>query len=220
MRQVRRLGRRVGHQQRRLMQRALPWRAAVDQRRRWELQQLRRLAVQVQAHRRRRRRLAGLPGRLWLITVDRRLRQLVRRMRRPRARERLRRRLLRSQVRLLEQRWCTLEAASRRRPTQLGKRLARLEDLLRLRHRLQRLLSVTRTRGIVGTTRVLLKVGLRPGVAGALWCTTRRAWVLPPRRQEARPVTRVRRLAGKRCEVVRARLTRPRQQVWLRVRWW
>ena len=115
MRQVRRLGRRVGHRQRRLMQRALPWSAAVDQRRRWELQQLRRLAVQVQAHRRRRRRLARLPGRLWLITVDRRLRQLVRRMRRPRARERLRRRLLRSQVRLLEQRWCTLEAASRMR---------------------------------------------------------------------------------------------------------
>ena len=136
--------------------------------------QLRWLAVQVRVHWRHRQQQARLPGRLWLFTVDRRPRQLVRRVRQPRARERLRRWLLRSQVRLLEQRWCTPEAASRRRPTQLGKRLARREDLLRLRHRLQRLLSVTRMRGIVGTTRVLLRVGLRAGVAGAIWRTTQR----------------------------------------------
>ena len=87
------------------------------------------------------------------------------------------------------------------------------------RHRLQRQLKVRLIRGIVGTTRVLLR--LRPVVVvvvGGLWCTMQQAWVLPPQQQEARPVMLVRRLAGKRCEVVPARWTQPRRQVWLLVR--
>ena len=93
---------------------------------------------------------------------------------------------------------------------------------MRLRHRRQVLHSVTLTLGIVGTTRVLLRP--RPVVVvvvvGGLWCTMRRAWVLPLRQQEARPVMLVRRLAGKRCEAVPVRWMQPRQQAWLRVRRW
>ena len=97
---------------------------------------------------------------------------------------------------------------------------------MRLRHRRQVLHSVTLTLGIVGTTRVLLRrrqhqqVVLVLVVVGGLWCTTRRAWVLPLQQQEARPVMLVRRLAGKRCEAVPVRWTQARQQAWLRVRWW
>ena len=76
-------------------------------------------------------------------------------------------------------------------------------------------------RGIVGTTRVLLRVVVsRAQVAQALWCTTQRAWVRPQQQREARPVRLVRRLAGKRCEVARVRRTQPRQQVWRLVRLW
>ena len=97
---------------------------------------------------------------------------------------------------------------------------------MRLRHRPQVLHSVRLTLGIVGTTRVLLRRRLQQQVllvlvvVGGLWCTMRRAWVLPLRQQEARPVMLVRRLAGKRCEVVPVRWTQPRQQAWLRVRRW
>ena len=102
----------------------------------------------------------------------------------------------------------------------LGKPLARQEDLLRLRHRLHRQLSARLTPGIEVTTRVLLRVRQGAVVEGDLWCTTRRAWVPPLQQQEAHPVTLVRRLAGKRCEVVRARQMQARQQVWLRERRW
>ena len=93
---------------------------------------------------------------------------------------------------------------------------------MRLRHRRQVLHSVRLTLGIVGTMRVLLRLRLVVVVVvvGGLWCTTRRAWVLRLRQQEARPVMLVRRLAGKRCEVVPARWTQPRRQVWLLVRRW
>ena len=93
---------------------------------------------------------------------------------------------------------------------------------MRLRHRRQVLHSVRLTLGIVGTMRVILRPRLVVAgvVVGGLWCTTRRAWVLPLRQQEARPVMLVRRLAGKRCEVVPARWTQPRRQVWLLVRRW
>ena len=93
---------------------------------------------------------------------------------------------------------------------------------MRLRHRQQVLHSVRLTLGIVGTMRVLLR--LRPVVVvvvvGGLWCTTRRAWVLPLQQQEAHRGRQVRRLAGVRCEVVPARWTQPGQQVWLLVRRW
>ena len=98
----------------------------------------------------------------------------------------------------------------------LGKRLTMQEDRLRLRPRLQQQRMKRQMRGIVGTTRVLLRVGLR-WVAEGLWCTTQPVWVLPRQRREARPVRPVRRLAGKRCEVVRVRWMRPRQQGWLQV---
>ena len=91
---------------------------------------------------------------------------------------------------------------------------------MRLRHRQQVLHSVRLTLGIVGTMRVLLRPRALSVVVGGLWCTTRRAWVLRLRQQEARPVMLVRRLAGKRCEVVPARWTQPRRQVWLLVRRW
>ncbi len=92
---------------------------------------------------------------------------------------------------------------------------------MRLRHRQQVLHSVRLTLGIVGTMRVLLRPRLLVVVVvEGLWCTTRRAWVLRLRQQEARPVMLVRRLAGKRCEVVPARWTQPRRQVWLLVRRW
>ena len=89
---------------------------------------------------------------------------------------------------------------------------------MRLRHRQQVLHSVRLTLGIVGTMRVLLRPRVAAVVVGGLWCTTRRAWVLRLRQQEARPVMLVRRLAGKLCEVVPARWTQPRRQVWLLVR--
>ena len=92
---------------------------------------------------------------------------------------------------------------------------------MRLRHRRQVLHSVRLTLGIVGTMRVLLRPRLVVvAVVGGLWCTTRRAWVLPLQQQEARPVMLVRRLAGKRCEVARVRLTQPRLQAWPLVRLW
>ena len=92
---------------------------------------------------------------------------------------------------------------------------------MRLRHRRQVLHSVRLTLGIVGTMRVLLRPRLLVVVVvGGLWCTTRRAWVLRLRQQEARPVMLVRRLAGKRCEAVPVRWTQARQQAWLRVRRW
>ena len=93
---------------------------------------------------------------------------------------------------------------------------------MRLRHRQQVLHSVRLMLGIVGTMRVLLRPRLVVAVVvvGGLWCTMRRAWVLPLQQQEARPVMLVRRLAGKRCEVVPARWPQPRQQVWLLVRRW
>ena len=92
---------------------------------------------------------------------------------------------------------------------------------MRLRHRRQVLHSVRLTLGIVGTMRVLLRLRLVVVVVvGGLWCTTRRAWVLPLQQQEARPVMLVRRLAGKRCEVARVRLTQPRLQAWPLVRLW
>ena len=103
----------------------------------------------------------------------------------------------------------------------LGKPLTMQEDRLRLRRRPQRQRMMGRMRGIVGTTRVLLRVMVRlVEVAEGLWCTTQPVWVLPRQQREARPVRPVRRLAGKRCEVVRVRWMRPRQQVWLRVRRW
>ena len=115
MRRAKRLGRQVGQRQHRRMQQVQPWIVVVDQRWRWERLQLRRLALRVRVSRRRSMRRARLPGRLWLLMVDRRLRQLTLRVRRPRARERRWTRQLRSRVRLLELRWCTLEAASRMR---------------------------------------------------------------------------------------------------------
>ena len=108
------LGQQVGRQQHRRVQQVLPWSEVVDQLRRLEPLQLRWLALLVLAHRRHRRRQARLPGRLWLLTVDRVLRQPRQRVRLPRVRVRLWMGQLRSLVRQLEPRWCTLEAASRR----------------------------------------------------------------------------------------------------------
>ena len=115
MRRVKRLGRQVDQRQHRRMQQVQPWIVVVDPLWRWERLQLRRLALRVRVSRRRSMRRARLPGRLWLLMVDHRLRQLTLRVRRPRARERRWTRQLRSRVRLLELRWCTLEAASRMR---------------------------------------------------------------------------------------------------------
>ena len=108
------LGQQVGLRQHRRVRRVLPWSEAVDQRRRLERLQLRLLALQVPVHRRHRRRQARLRVRLWLLTVDRALRRPRQRVQLPRVQERLWNRRLRSRVRLLELRWCTLEAASRR----------------------------------------------------------------------------------------------------------
>ena len=102
---------RCWHRARRLAQ---PWHEAVHQRRRLELQLLRLLVVEVRVHRRHRQQQARLQGQLWLLMVDRHLRRLVQLVRRPRAQERRQSRQLRSLVRLLELRWCTREAASRR----------------------------------------------------------------------------------------------------------
>ena len=113
MRRAKRLGRQVGQRQHRRMQQVPPWIVVVDQRRRWERLQLRRLVVRVRVSRRHSMRRARQPVRLWLLMVDRRLRQLVQLVRQPRARERRWILQLRSRVRLLELRWCTLEAASR-----------------------------------------------------------------------------------------------------------
>ena len=158
----------------------------------------------------------------WSLTVDLHLRQLVQQGRQPQMREHLAMRQLRSLVRQLERRRCTLEAVSMTLWLQPRRPLATLEDRRQLRLRQRRRRSRRQTLGIVDTTRVLLRVGLRRWlvVAGGLWCTTRRAWVRPRRRREAHQVMQVRRLAGKRCEVVRARWTLPRQQVWQLVRRW
>ena len=100
----------------------------------------------------------------------------------------------------------------------LGKQLTMQEDRLRLRRRPQLQHMMRRMRGIVGTTRVLLRVMVRLlEVAEGLWCTMQPVWVLPRQQQEARPVRLARRLADKRCEVVRVRWTRPRQRGWPQV---
>ena len=109
-----RLGRRVDLQRRRQVLRERPWSVVVDHLRRLELQQLGRLLLRVRAHRRLRRQQARRLGLLWLITVDRHLRRLVQPAQRPRVLEHLWSRRLRSLERLLELRWCTQEAASRR----------------------------------------------------------------------------------------------------------
>ena len=109
-----RLGRQVDQQQRRQVLQEQPWSEVVDQWRRWELQQLRRLVLRVRAHWRLRRRQARRLGQQWLIGGDRRLRQLVQRVQRPGVQEHLWSRQLRSLERLLELQWCTQEAASRR----------------------------------------------------------------------------------------------------------
>ena len=108
------LGRQVGQQQHRQVQQVQPPSEVVDHLRRWELLQLRQLALQVRAHRRLRQLQARLLGLLWLIMEDRHLRQLVQRVRQPQAQEHLWSRQLRSLERLLELLWCTQEAASRR----------------------------------------------------------------------------------------------------------
>ena len=109
------LGRQVGQQRRRQVLQERPGSEAVDHLRRWELLQLRRLVLRVRAHWRLRRRQARRLGQQWLIGGDRRLRQLVQRVQRPGVQEHLWSRQLRSLERLLELRWCTLEAASRMR---------------------------------------------------------------------------------------------------------
>ena len=96
------LGQQVGQRQHRRVRRVLPWSEAVDQLRRLERQQQAQLALQVPVHRRHRRRQARLPVRLWLLTVDRVLRQPRQRVRLPRVREHLWIRQLRSLVRQLE----------------------------------------------------------------------------------------------------------------------
>ena len=109
-----RLGRRVDQQQRRQVLQEQPWSEVVDQWRRWELQQLRRLVLRVRAHWRLRLQQARRLGQQWLIMADRHLRQLVQPVQRPRVQGHLWSRQLRSLERLLELRWCTQEAASRR----------------------------------------------------------------------------------------------------------
>ena len=59
-----------------------------------------------------------------------------------------------------------------------------------------------------------------PEAAGSLWCRWQAAWVQPLQQLEARRARQARQLAGKLCEVVRARWTLPRRQVWLRVLRW
>ena len=99
--------------------------------------------------------------------------------------------------------------------------LARLVDLPRLRVRQVRLRSRRRTLVIVDTTRVLQRQRRRRLVVVVRrWCRMQRVWVRPRPHLEARLVRLVRRLGGKRCEEVRARRMRPRQQVWLQVRLW
>ena len=114
MRRVRRLDRRVGQWRHRRVQQVLPWSEVVDQLRRLEPLQLRWLALLVPVHRRHRQQQARLPGRLWLLMVDRALRRPRQRVWLPGAQGRLWNRQLRSRARLLVLRWCTLEAASRR----------------------------------------------------------------------------------------------------------
>ena len=146
--------------------------------------------------------------------------KLVQQGRQPQMREHLAMRQLRSLVRQLERRRCTLEAVSMTLWLQPRRPLAMLEDRRQLRLRQRRRRSRRQTLGIVGTMRAVMRLRRRVVVAGALWCTTRRAWVRPRRQREAHQVMQVRRLAGKRCEVVRARWTLPRQQVWQLVRRW
>ena len=56
---------------------APPWSVVVRRCRMWEQRQLRLLVVQVRVHRRHRWPLAGLQGRQWTCTVDRRRRRAV-----------------------------------------------------------------------------------------------------------------------------------------------
>ena len=160
-------------------------------------------------------------GVLWWLRVDRHRRQLMQRVWRPGVLEHLWSRQRRSLVRLQVQRWCMVEAVSRRLWLRLGKRCVRREDrhMLRLRLRLRR--SRRRIRGIVDTTRAARwRVRRVRVVVVGLWCTMQRVWVRPRLQREARRVRQVRRLAGKHCEVERARRTLRRQLVWLQERRW
>ena len=56
--------------------------------------------------------------------------------------------------------------------------------------------------------------------AGSLWCRWQAAWVQPLQQLEARRARLARQLAGKPCEVGRARWTLRRLQVWLRALRW
>ena len=56
---------------------APPWSVVVLRCRMWEQRQLRLLVVQVRVHQRHRWPLAGLQGRQWTCTVDRRRRRAV-----------------------------------------------------------------------------------------------------------------------------------------------
>ena len=83
MRRVKRLNRQVGQRQHRRMQQVPPWIVVVDQRSRWERLQLRQLVLRVRVSRRHSMWRARQRERLWLLMVDRRLRQLMRLVRQP-----------------------------------------------------------------------------------------------------------------------------------------
>ena len=210
----------VDRQRLRVLQLVRRWSEVVGQQMNLELQRLRQLELEVRVHRMHRLRQARLRVLQWSLTVDLHLRQLVQQGRQPQMREHLAMRQLRSLVRQLERRRCTLEAVSMTLWLQPRRPLAMLEDRRQLRLRQRRRRSRRQTLGIVGTMRAVMRLRRRVVVAGALWCTTRRAWVRPRWQREAHQVMQVRRLAGKRCEVVRARWTLPRQQVWQLVRRW
>ena len=196
------------------------WSEVVDQQMNLELLRLRQLGLEGRVHRKHRLRRARLRVLRWWLTVDLHRRRLVQQGRQPRMREHLAMWQLRSLVRQLERRRCTLEAVSMTLWLQPRRPLAMLEDRRQLRLRQRRRRSRRQTLGIVGTMRAVMRLRRRVVVAGALWCTTRRAWVRPQQQREALQVMQVRRLAGMRCEVVPARWTLPRQQVWQLVRRW
>ena len=83
MRPVKRLNRQVGQRQHRRMQQVPPWIVVVDQRSRWERLQLRQLVLRVRVSQRHSMWRARQQERLWLLMVDRRLRQLMRLVRQP-----------------------------------------------------------------------------------------------------------------------------------------
>ena len=211
---------RVDQRQLRVPQQVLRWSEVEDHQMRLERLQVRRLVLEVEAHQRHRRRQAKLRVLQWWLMVGLLMRRLVQLEQRPRVREHLLIRQLRSRVRLREQRWCTRVGVSRMLWLQRRKVFVRLEDRLRLRQRQQRQRSKRQIRGTVVTTRVVVTIRRRMVVAGALLCTMQRALVRPPRQQEAHQVTLVRRLVGKHCEVVRVRQTLRKLQVLLQVRRW